>query len=84
MPEADDQSYIHKRLIYPMKVKRDIQEQIPLLESLLKKYDADSFIAGCTEIHMLTKYMSDHSVLRGRCRFIDPLTILAKKLAQKL
>jgi aspartate racemase len=79
LPDERDQDSIHE-LIYRIKKNGDVGESIPLLEALLKKYEVDSFIAGCTETHLLAKrFMSAQSVFT--C--IDPLNILAQQIALK-
>ena len=78
LPDDEDQEEIHYEIIYRIKRKPDVRQFIPRLESLLVKYEADSFIAGCTEIHLLAKQFlsSSHSY---EC--IDPLVVIAKELA---
>src|SRR5215213_9452039 len=72
-----DQCEIH-RMIYRIKQNQDVLEQIPFVESLLRKYEVNSFIAGCTEIHLLAKHFRG----RGR-RCIDPLISIAKQLSRR-
>ncbi len=78
LPSDEDQEEIHDEIIYRIKRTPDVRQFIPRLESLLVKYEADSFIAGCTEIHLLAKHFlsSNHSY---GC--IDPLVVIAKELA---
>ena len=77
LPDESDQKLIHYDLIYRAKKNDRPGELVSVLEALLRKYEVDSFIAGCTEIHLLTKEMSksgsDHNY---SC--IDPLIVLAK------
>jgi aspartate racemase len=80
LPDESDQVLIHNG-IYQIKRDRDIRKMIPLVETLLPKYDTDSFIAGCTEIHLLAKHFA--SSRSGGCHgCIDPLMAVAKDLAQ--
>jgi aspartate racemase len=81
-PDESDQSRIHYDLIYQIKKNRDIKKLIPLLELLLVKYKVDSFIAGCTELHFLAKYFADPSTSPNGYSSIDPLSIIARELAQ--
>jgi aspartate racemase len=75
LPDDDDQDRIHHELIYPIKKSPDFGRLNLLLESLLKRYEVDDFIAGCSEVHVLAKH-----VLKGdRVRCLDPLTIIAKE-----
>jgi aspartate racemase len=79
LPDEDDQNRIHKDLIYPIKKNPDIRTLFPLLELLLDKYGVDSFIAGCSEVHLLAKHFLLHSP-EHRC--VDPLATLARQWAQ--
>lgn len=72
LPDDDDQNRIHHELIYPIKKSPDFGRLKLLLESLLKRYEVDSFIAGCSEIHVLAKHVADY-----RC--LDPLMIIARE-----
>ena len=72
MPDETDQQEIH-RLIYRIKQNQNVAEERHFVESLLSKYGVTSFIAGCTEIHLLA------SQFGPRC--IDPCTEFAKQLA---
>ena len=78
LPEDKDQDEIHFEIIYRIKRKPDVRQFIPCLESLLAKYEVDSFIAGCTEVHLLAKHFLSSNRSYG-C--IDPLVIIAKELA---
>lgn len=78
LPDDEDQEEIHYEIIYRIKSKSDVGQFIPRLETLLAKYEVDSFIAGCTEIHVLAKHFLSANRSYG-C--IDPLVIIAKELA---
>lgn len=78
LPDDEDQESIHREIIYRIKREPDVRQFMPRLESLLMKYEADSFIAGCTEIHLLAKHFLSSNLSYG-C--IDPLFIIAKELA---
>lgn len=83
MPADDDQMRIHRDLIYPIKTNPDLSTLFPLLELMLKKYNVNSFVAGCSEIHMLSKYFLGRKESNGySC--IDPLTIIAQRMAKNL
>lgn len=51
---------------------------ISFLDNLLKKYKTNSFIAGCTEIHLITKYLIRQN--QQNYDVIDPLLTIAKDL----
>jgi aspartate racemase len=79
LPNEDDQNVIHRELIYPMKTTVNAVKQVPLLKSLLKKYEVDSFIVGCSEIHMLAK-LPAFADSQNEFDCIDPLAIIAREI----
>lgn len=81
LPDEFDQQIIHRDLIYPMKAAFDVTAQARLLRSMLEKYRVDSFIAGCSEVHMLAKLAFSTNGDRSNC--IDPLAILARGIYEK-
>ena len=83
LPDEDDQNRIHRDLIYPMKTNPDVSTQFPLLKTLLKKYEVDSFIAGCSEVHLLAKHFLRSGNHSSEYRCIDPLATVAREWAQK-
>src|SRR5438093_271143 len=54
-----------------------LAQAVVLIGSLLRKDGLSSFIAGCTELHMVQKYWRRHSPID--C--IDPLQIVADRIA---
>lgn len=82
LPDEADQQIIHRDLIYRIKKTSDISRLFPLLESLLFKYKVDSFIAGCTEVHLLAKYFMSSIGRHKGYSCIDPLAIIAKQTAR--
>lgn len=82
LPDDDDQNLIH-RLIYQIKKNDDVCRLIPIIETRLSKYRVNSFIAGCTEIHLLAKrFRSTHGEIRERS-CIDPLSIIARDVTKE-
>lgn len=76
LPSDSDQSIIHNEIICEIKRNRPARELIPLVKAILRSYGVNSFIAGCAELHLLTKQewpADDH----GRLRCIDPLSLIA-------
>jgi len=82
LPSEDDQNRIHRDLIYPIKTNPDISTQFPLLEQLLEKYEVDSFIAGCSEVHVLAKHFLASGNRSAKYSCIDPLATLAREWAE--
>lgn len=77
LPEGEDIETIHD-IIYKLKQNYDLQKLVPVFESLLDKYNVDSFVAGCTEIHLFTKYFNQQ---KTKYSCVDPLIVIAEKLA---
>src|SRR5690348_14115659 len=78
LPDDDDQNKIHKELIYPIKKDPDFRRLKLMLETLLQRYEVSSFIAGCSEIHVLAKHVFNGDRPLGyNC--LDPLTIIARE-----
>jgi aspartate racemase len=82
LARPDDQQQIHE-LIYRLKRNEEIDELLPLAEALLTKYQVDSFIVGCTELHLVTRRLAQAGD-RAQYGYIDPLTMIAESLAQTL
>jgi aspartate racemase len=78
LPDAVDQEHIHT-LLYEIKRNRFAPDQVELLEHLLRKYRAKSYLAGCTELHCLERWRRDCGLGGFAC--IDPLLILARRIA---
>ena len=81
LPDESDQEIIHRDLIYPMKTTVAASNGAPLLKSLLRKYRVDSFIVGCSEVHILAKAAFPANANGSNC--IDPLAILARGIYEK-
>jgi aspartate racemase len=79
LPDDDDQNKIHRELIYPIKKRPDFSRLVLFLETLLQRYEVDSFIAGCSEIHLLAKHFVFNDNHTGDHGCIDPLTIIARE-----
>lgn len=79
LPDESDQSLIHQ-MIYYLKIKGDFQKCLPILEDLQAKYNVQNLIAGCTEIHLLNKYLKAVAGKQRENIFLDPLTIIAQEL----
>jgi aspartate racemase len=80
LPDRDDQEMIH-RALYRYKVAPASRPLIPRLKGLLLKYGADSFIAGCSELHMMTKQLMSEG---DQYHFVDPLLTIAMNLSRFL
>jgi aspartate racemase len=78
-----DQQKVHA-LIYQIKGNRSLERTRAFLLSLLSIYKVDSFIAGCTEIHLIAKLLrgSDHGQKAYSC--IDPLQVIAHRIVESV
>jgi aspartate racemase len=81
-PDEQDQRRIHDEIIYPIKRAPALGEFASSFQSLLAKYEVDSFIAGCSEIHLLAKYFITHAEGQKAVGWIDPLDTVARELAE--
>jgi len=79
LPSDDDQATIHG-LIYQLKMNGSAQDAIESVFELLERYQLNSFIAACTEIHLLTKHLLRDGLRSQEYQAIDPLMTLAKNL----
>ncbi|MBD2309510.1 amino acid racemase [Chroococcidiopsis sp. FACHB-1243] len=76
VPQAEHKQ-IHN-LIYQIKKEGIQKSALAFLNTLLNKYEVNSFIAGCTEFHLLAKYLIQHNA--RYYRVVDPLLIIATNL----
>jgi aspartate racemase len=81
LPAAEDQQRIHD-LIYRVKQYRHQPEDVVFLKSIIEKYEVDSLIAGCTEMHVLVRTYGLAMGENSDCSFLDPLMILAERISQ--
>jgi aspartate racemase len=80
-PDEQDQQRIHYEIIYQLKRSLEVGCFAAQVESLLTKYQVDSLIAGCTEIHIIGKYLAAKAARQRAPGCVDPLDILARRLA---
>jgi aspartate racemase len=81
-PDERDQRRIHEEIIYRIKRAPALGELAAAAQSLMVKYEVDSFVAGCSEIHLLAKHFMTHAGGRKVGGWIDPLDIVARDLAE--
>lgn len=77
-PSDDEQQQMHD-LIYEMKQNRNLTEARAFVETLLERHRVDSFVAACSEIHLLAKQFETSSGYG--C--IDPLLIIARQIVEQ-
>jgi aspartate racemase len=81
-PDEQEQATLH-RIIYRMKNGDSIPQMKSYIESLLDKYQVNSFIAGCSEIHLLSKQYPPPGESAEGYACIDPLLIIARELGAR-
>lgn len=81
LPDPDDQARVHDT-IYRLKGNEDPERLLPWLVSALERYGVRSFVAGCTEVHLLAKRLTSHDPTRGRLHCVDPLLTVARRLRE--
>lgn len=77
--DESDQKRVHE-YIYELKMNRGMDRTVLFLQSLLSKYEVDSFIVGCSEIHMLAKHFMRTGENKEKYTCVDPFQIIAEKL----
>lgn len=79
VPHESDWEAIHD-LIYAIKCNRvEEHRQEEIVGQFLERYGVKSFIAGCTELHMLTRHLQRRKT--GSLHWLDPLDLLARQIA---
>jgi aspartate racemase len=81
LPSWEDQQRVHN-LIYQVKHCRQQQGDIGFIKELVTKYGADSFIAGCTELHVLIREYRTSSDWDQNRSCLDPLMVLGEAISR--
>ena len=81
-PSDAEQQQMHD-LIYEVKLNRNLVEARLFVESLLATHRVDSFVAGCTELHLLAKQFGPSGHGQSGYGCIDPLTIIARQIVEQ-
>jgi aspartate/glutamate racemase len=69
-------------MIYEIKGMDGDLRHIRFVEGLLERYGVSSYIAGCTELHILAKQQERVSGRDRREFCIDPLTAIGSLISQ--
>ena len=80
-PSEAEQRQMHD-LIYEVKRNRNLLEARLFVETLLVRYGVDSFIAACSEIHLLAKQFASSGPQQRGYGCIDPLAIIARQVVE--
>ena len=81
-PSEAEQRQMHD-LIYEVKLNRNLSEARSFIETLLAHYGVNSFIAACSEIHLLAKQFAPSSPKQHGYGCIDPLAIIAWNMVEQ-
>jgi aspartate racemase len=83
LPDEADQAKIHS-MIYEAKLNQRNVRHLYLVADLMRKYRVDSFIAGCTEIHMIARQKA-RATGRHQAEFcVDPLLEVVSLMTRQL
>ena len=83
LPDDADQAAIHS-MIYEAKTNQRTVRHLHLVEDLMQKYGVNSFIAGCTEMHMIARQKARASGCHQKEFCIDPLREVVSIMSQRL
>jgi aspartate racemase len=75
------QKLVHD-LIYDIKTHHDLDPIAARLFDLLFQYRVKSFIAGCSELHLIAKRLNGDNCTTVSC--VDPLSILASMIVEDI
>ena len=81
-PSEDEQRQMHD-LIYEVKQNRKLQEARLFVETLLARHRVNSFVAACSEIHLLAKQFETSGAQQRGYGCIDPLLIIARQVVEQ-
>lgn len=79
-PDATDQGWIH-RLIYDLKSEGGRPEHVERICDMVERYGVTSWVAGCTELHLLTPLIESVTGQPKRELCLDPLLLAADLIA---
>jgi aspartate racemase len=75
-PDDEDQEKLHQYIYKHIKASASCDPLISFLDGLCRKYEVQQLIAGCTELHRLSREISNRRS-QLPAHVIDPLMILA-------
>lgn len=81
-PDEDDKRMIQDLIYQHLKPGKDVPPVYAAVKGLLDKYRLNSFIAGCSEFHLLSRYLRDNEI--SDISFVDPLFTIAHRLHEIL
>jgi len=81
-PSQTEQRKMHE-LIYEVKLNRNLKEARVYVENLMDRHGVNSFVAACSEIHLLAKQFEPSSPRQRGYGCIDPLGIIACNVVEQ-
>jgi aspartate racemase len=81
-PSETEQRQMHD-LIYEVKRNHNLPEARLFVETMLARHGVDSFVAACSEIHLLAKQFASSGPQQRGYGCIDPLSIIASKIVEQ-
>jgi len=78
LPADADQQGIHRMIYESLKRNRLDDRLFRRLDELAARYGTRSFIAGCTELHLLTRHLRGRVEAPAPYHVVDPLVSLAR------
>lgn len=77
-PDEKDKAIIHGLIYEYLKPGKDVAPVYATVKELLDKYGLSSFIAGCTEFHLLSRHIHANTI--PGISFVDPLFLIARRM----
>jgi aspartate racemase len=81
-PDEGDKTLIQELIYQQLKPGKEVAPVYTAVKGLLEKYQLNSFIAGCSEFHLLSRYIRARGI--GDVSFVDPLFSIAQGLPEIL
>ena len=82
LPTDDEQQKLHEA-IYVLKRDQKPGQLIKVLLSICHAHGVDTLIAGCTELHLLSKACAGPNALNQKIEIIDPLAAIATRYSEE-
>ncbi len=76
IPSDEDKQFIHNLIYDNLKKGKNISEVHQKIQRMLDNYKINSFVSGCTEFHLLVKYVLESG---SGINFVDPLVSVARE-----
>lgn len=81
-PSYLEQLKMHE-LIYEVKLNRNLKEARSHVQMMMTRHGVNSFVAACSEIHLLAKQFEPSSERQCDYGCLDPLSIIARNVVEQ-